>query len=166
MQFTGCQTRVMRYARRRKFSKEWSYCILPILCLDCRHFACANINLESKTLKYRTLPRQMTWRLIKIQWRIELFWQLAVSKFKLIDLKHQRSKSSISIFKPGSHNAGELPAILLPVSVGDICEQKAFTSAVRNNSCHQGRREDLRGMCSFFFGGPMTSFLSNSITTK
>ena len=64
--------------------------------------------------------------------RIEIFWQLAVSKFKPIDLKHQRSKSFIySIFKPGSHNAGELPVILLPMSVGDICEQKAFTSAVR-----------------------------------
>jgi len=83
--------------------------------------------------------------------RIELFWQLAVSKFKLIDLKRQRSKSFIySIF---SHNAGELPVILLPMSVGDICEQKAFTSAVRNNSCHQGHREDLRGTGKFFLWG-------------
>lgn len=64
--------------------------------------------------------------------RIEIFLQFAVSKFKPIDLKHQRSKSFIySIFKPGSHNAGELPVILLPMSVGDICEQKAFSSAVR-----------------------------------
>lgn len=166
MQFTGCQTRVMRYARRRKFSKEWSYCILPILCLDCRHFACANINLESKTLKYRTLPRQMTWRLIKIQWRIELFWQLAVSKFKLIDLKHQRSKSSIQFLSL---------VLIMPASYRRFCCPCLSATSV-NRKLLPRRCETIlviraaERICgalgSFFFGGPMTSFLSNSITTK